>query len=1538
MNYLFSAHVAVMLCACFALRAQLNPELLQLAPLIQSDVFLPNSNNLPMAIPDGSSFTDSYPETVRSLFFKLNKAEYASNNIPSAQMLRQSAKARKSLDTVIPIHLAAGVYDDLVANAFGLGLLAMIEDQFIDISGPLESPVYQEEFFAIYLDFDRYTEGTYLFQLSSDFFFTELGVMSDVMIDFDDGLGFQPLEPNQVREVSYESQDVDRHIRFKATINEQEYRSGMKVRSAGGESAIPLPNLPPWEPENPIFPWRVQVEYEDTNVYANAYTLTSEDNQFDRPFIFVEGIDFGFDASVLRNGTFGWYEFSSGQSTEYPFLYNSPEMINTLRDAGYDIILVDFFDGAADILANAEVLKAIIQLTNEHKVSQNELVVAGASMGGQVSRIALRQMELEGIPHCTRSWISLDSPHKGAHIPRSLREAIFFLEEHVEEADNFADNFLRRPAARQMLLDQYPEVGEQAYLNMQNYLTEIGYPEQVRKIGMANGNIHGIELGIEPQEHLVDYNCTPVDYNILKFLLIASPGDPYNVESNEFENTIAIIRYSVYYSCQGWDCFQWDWPISWATHEHIARVPNNYLNYDNAPGGKRTSIKDFAESINASLQSYPTLETWCDLNVGDYEDHHSFISTLSALGIPGNDYYMDVQAEIDAGNITTPFDRIYGHPTGNMTHSEINNDMLQIMIEEVLQGESSIPSVLSENTPEGSEFNLAHPSQNVVYTHEVSDGGVLHVNGNLPINFGDDETLFPEDGSHMNCRTSQCGGSLLIGNQGSFFLGSEGGNLTANFTVTSGSTFEMEQGAFVVIHENSELVIQSGASCIIHGGNLQLRNGASILIEEGADLIIYGDEPIQLEGIEATIDIYGRMHVGDNATATFHGFGSEGGKLRFFSSGINILGGLNSQLEVIGTGLNDKMIELVEGGNLWTSPDFGKIEVRDASITFGTDSKLTAGGGFRATGCKLLGLDTNYGLRVYGDGRLKDCLVSTIPIRCHPGNASFRVDDSHLTWVEMQVIGGSYKCFDSQFYKSTIDSESLSHPVTIIGTFFEEQGEHSVALYDDSDVAMLLKDSGISGYDIGLDKSGGAVTIRCSDFTENEVGIRMGLYSELNMSTSFGGGYNYFDQNGVHCELNGVLNFEVDGGYNQFLSAEEHMFEGSILGFCDESCQRLFPVHQNTWFNGVPTSSDAILRMVDPECDDLTPFIPLDGCVLKLIDKSPQLPVSCGAMDEHGDHLSALGKSFNQEPLIQSDHFDNIPLSSAITRAIWEDQYLQSDADPHLKALMLHEILYTDLDANDASIRRIMRRASSALQEVRGELALRGQLVFDPDSAQTFDEENDLAVKTLNKITGQSTPIEQYFTQAAYELEKSQLLFSLGLFDQSIEVLEQMEHCGLDYWEQEAVNHRKSRILEYTHLEESLNQYFDNDSVLLSSPDISLIEPQEFDPTQAVFDAEILSPDDIQYPLCGEIGQRAERISSNNFLLYPNPGEAIIFVRIDDSEESFELRIIDSSGRCVLRQATLSDQPVTIDHLAKGIYVVEIESLHHSARETLVVH
>lgn len=208
-------------------------------------------------------------------------------------------------------------------------------------------------------------------------------------------------------------------------------------------------------------------------------------------------------------------------------------LVQDLRALGYDVVMVNHpnytsngknIDGGADYIErNAMNLVTLVNTLNaklKTNGSTEKLVLAGPSMGGQISRYALAYMEKMGLNHNTRLWVSIDSPHLGANVPLGLQALLFQLSDNSPAAKNFFENQLRSTASKQQLVEQYYHIRnvgpDPNYLNgrvtaqgfavtsgapfFKTYYNNLftnglsgskGYPKNLRKIALVNGSLNG---------------------------------------------------------------------------------------------------------------------------------------------------------------------------------------------------------------------------------------------------------------------------------------------------------------------------------------------------------------------------------------------------------------------------------------------------------------------------------------------------------------------------------------------------------------------------------------------------------------------------------------------------------------------------------------------------------------------------------------------------------------------------------------------------------------------------------------------------------------------------------------------------------------------------------------------------------------------------------------------------------------------------------------------------------------------------------------
>ncbi len=236
-------------------------------------------------------------------------------------------------------------------------------------------------------------------------------------------------------------------------------------------------------------------------------------NVLDRPIMIVQGFD---PAGQINVDT---------QLKKYGFF------VNNLLEAGYDLVFITINNTNLPLRENTDILKRLIKKINSNKVKNYESIIIGESMGGLLSRMALKELENEKYDHEFGLYVSFDTPHQGANYPPGLQSLFrdllqsrtakvlkFNLEvldistlglaNHIVGAFNGIDkkgtlngslgvnlayrvlgSFNSSPA-KSMLVRHVDSDGSE-FEASQNYLKTLGYPEQTRNIALVNGSNSG---------------------------------------------------------------------------------------------------------------------------------------------------------------------------------------------------------------------------------------------------------------------------------------------------------------------------------------------------------------------------------------------------------------------------------------------------------------------------------------------------------------------------------------------------------------------------------------------------------------------------------------------------------------------------------------------------------------------------------------------------------------------------------------------------------------------------------------------------------------------------------------------------------------------------------------------------------------------------------------------------------------------------------------------------------------------------------------
>lgn len=199
--------------------------------------------------------------------------------------------------------------------------------------------------------------------------------------------------------------------------------------------------------------------------------------------------------------------FPGGQPYYYLYdLVNQAGTLESMRAAGYDVILLGFANGLDTIQRNAQVAIACIRMAMSK--TSAPLVVAGVSMGGLIVRFALAALEWRGYPHNTRLFFTVDTPHGGAYTNLADQWLAHFLAPASAEAASVAA--LLDSASNQQFLMTWLNGGTAGVSPLRaEFLRELagvgGYPTRPERIAIACGRGDGVRT-IPPSTPLLTWS------------------------------------------------------------------------------------------------------------------------------------------------------------------------------------------------------------------------------------------------------------------------------------------------------------------------------------------------------------------------------------------------------------------------------------------------------------------------------------------------------------------------------------------------------------------------------------------------------------------------------------------------------------------------------------------------------------------------------------------------------------------------------------------------------------------------------------------------------------------------------------------------------------------------------------------------------------------------------------------------------------------------------------------------------------------------
>ncbi|HIB77849.1 MAG TPA: hypothetical protein EYO58_09605 [Flavobacteriales bacterium] len=889
-------------------------------------------------------------------------------------------------------------------------------------------------------------------------------------------------------------------------------------------SCSPEPDTPPWGAANSGAPniWWIEAISELGISTGSVYTRLGQDQNFDKPVIIVEGFDFGVGGNTEehRHGSFGWQSLFGCNLDAFPGTSHYPILLDSLYNLGYDLVFVDFADGAQTIEIKSELVMRVIELCNSYKTSNNSLILIGASMGGIVSRHALCTIEQENNDHCTRLFISIDSPHRGANISAGLIGLVSVLSIPSSEAAIFYEG-LYSPAAKQLLINL--PIESAVHTDAMAMLMDLGMPQRTMNIGIANSHAEvSLELENAP---LLSWTESWWWLGTAHLLANRHPNG---------SNSLALSA-----SCSlPVDFIPFNGIPLWYDNEAYSYYPENDLDVDPASIGRH--MEQFVDGINASGM--------LEISIGDYQPISGFIPTSSAINcniLENEDQTFDYISMAP----------VWASPEEHVALTQLHR---KLVLDHIILGDEGAPSELGiANSQSIYEYHNFDNVDNWLGSTQINEGGSLRIGG---VGIAVDSTTV--------VRTKQCNTVVEVNSGGEILVGSLYDLGMGTLIITGDNELYMNPGSELNIFSGSKLVVESGANIILDNLDLQIHSEGTLEVQTGGNIYLRNNARIILNGIDAELVLKGGIHIEEDSHSSITSSSEALFEISITgpSASINIENGA----ELLIQGCNN--INFNEGAQCFFHGD-GTLKIIDTDIHMSNNS-------IALQACKAHIKD----IIIYGASsstwksshrlRIDDSNWSRVSLHIdsfeeNNGVAGLISIHNQIEECNWTLENTGFKLLDNEFRSTIFQSINPSGPSQLTNNTIE--GAYG---FPDASIEILggdhvsfIENLFLEGV-VGLSFINAQATLSCNQFEGWDTAIKFKEKCDVFMNPQNGGGYNRLNGNRVHLEFDNSNVPLLNQGGNSFGTSGTYCLSGNI----DWNCNPTWLIEGNYWLEASATS------------------------------------------------------------------------------------------------------------------------------------------------------------------------------------------------------------------------------------------------------------------------------------------------------------------------------------------------------------------------------
>lgn len=594
--------------------------------------------------PENPKDTSSYQHFIQA-YYEIYLASFQNSNLKTFREIKN--KVKETTDkSIIPIGIINFEYNYMDSTAFQDGTLSITNKQLHKNPNSPKSFIETINTLVVAILQNKITQGTNTFTFTNDFIFTNRkDKIESLHISFGNSIGDYTIKTGESVNINITSTGK-LPVTYKLILKNGKVLNGYSTIEVQIEESakMAIPGILNCDHQR-VESFDSYTDYTGVSKkgIADMYFYYSNCNNpiLQKPIIIFDG----FDPGDVRK-----------EDKIYSLMNKTFFLADKLRSKGYDVVIVNFPNGADYMVRNAYAAIEVIRWVNQHKTTNNKLVIVGPSMGGVISRFALAKMEKDGEDHQTGLWVSFDAPHQGANIAIGDQYFLDFFGRNANNAGALEGlDKINSPAAQQLLVDHYNKpwdwekprssfyrtlfLYEQANNGLPN---SKGYPQNLRKIALINGSgIGNNQEGIDNNNYLLEMKK--------QFLFTVALGQVKTSADPTFSSRWVLYAYLAS-------------PAVW-TQRWSQPSDSPYFNtsFDKAPGGYYPTQSEIATGNS-------------DFTV--YYKNHSFIPSVSALDLKYPYLKTNILERNIIENRETPFEAYYA-PNENQEHISFSAESVQ---------------------------------------------------------------------------------------------------------------------------------------------------------------------------------------------------------------------------------------------------------------------------------------------------------------------------------------------------------------------------------------------------------------------------------------------------------------------------------------------------------------------------------------------------------------------------------------------------------------------------------------------------------------------------------------------------------------------------------------------------------------------------------------------------------------------------------------------------------------------------------------------